>query len=185
MKITIIKYSIIIMILALNACDKKKDTTPVLPPETQEGKNTFGCLVDNKIWINEGSSQFSVENIIINHLFNGLSLNIYNIDDKQKINESMWITIQQPIKTGLYNMKSTAIQAGLSNATNQCYYRTDTSQNVGMLEITKYDTIQKIISGRFNFNVHLYYHQSFNDNSNDTFKTILTITEGRFDIHYY
>jgi hypothetical protein len=49
MKIAIVKYSLLIMILAVNACDQK-DTTSVLPPQTQEGRTIFGCLVNNKIY---------------------------------------------------------------------------------------------------------------------------------------
>jgi len=40
------------------ACCKEKTPTPGLPPLTNEGKNTFGCLVNGEIWI--AKTDFSV-----------------------------------------------------------------------------------------------------------------------------
>jgi hypothetical protein len=36
--------------LMIGGC-KAIDLTPELPPETQEGKNTFGCYVDDQLWL--------------------------------------------------------------------------------------------------------------------------------------
>ncbi len=44
-----------------NACDDDKDELngTSLPPETQEGKGTIGCLIDGKLWAtNEWDSGF-------------------------------------------------------------------------------------------------------------------------------
>ncbi len=51
-------------LLSLSQC-KKNDLTPEeqLPPETQTGANTFGCLVNGQVWQpggNDGTSNYSV-----------------------------------------------------------------------------------------------------------------------------
>ncbi|TGE28859.1 hypothetical protein [Hymenobacter metallicola] len=40
------------LLLGSTGCEKIEDIiTPKLPEATQEGKGTFGCLVDNKLWL--------------------------------------------------------------------------------------------------------------------------------------
>lgn len=41
-------------LLLLSSCDKLEETLdskPVLPPATQLGRDTFGCLLDDKVWV--------------------------------------------------------------------------------------------------------------------------------------
>ena len=41
-----------------SSCNKNEipptDNPPQLPPETQTGANTFGCLVNGKVWLPKG-----------------------------------------------------------------------------------------------------------------------------------
>ena len=186
MKKNITVIVVLSFVLFLISC--KKDTTPVLPSETQEGRTTFGCLVNNKVFVNEGSYQFGISNFYAVFLQRGINLNAFMIDTKQNISQVIGISLQQPIKVGLYSINSTACQVSFINGFRQstgCYYTSDTTKNIGTLEITKYDTIQKILSGKFNFILHKIYHTT---TSGDTIKgtcdSIITITQGRFDLRY-
>ncbi len=44
-------------VLLSSSCRKPKPVNPVdqLPPETQAGANTFGCLIDGKVFIPKGN----------------------------------------------------------------------------------------------------------------------------------
>ena len=42
---------VFLVLLAAAGCQKNADVRPnVLPPATEEGRNTIGCLVDNQLW---------------------------------------------------------------------------------------------------------------------------------------
>jgi hypothetical protein len=44
---------------ALNSCSLANDASPdTLPPETQNGAETFGCLVNGKLFVPKGDSNF-------------------------------------------------------------------------------------------------------------------------------
>ena len=48
--------ALVLTSLLFPQCKKNKNDEPALPPETQIGANTFGCLVNGKILIPQGSS---------------------------------------------------------------------------------------------------------------------------------
>jgi hypothetical protein len=179
--------AILLNMLLLIAC-RKKDTTPALPPETQEGRTTFGCLINNKVFVNEGSYQFGAPSFYSVNLQRGINLNAFMIDAKQNISQAIGISIQQTIKVGLYSFNSSSCQASFTNGFKKsvgCYYTSDTTKDIGTLEITKYDTIQKILSGKFNFILHKIYHTTSNgDTIKGSCDSIITITQGRFDLRY-
>ena len=90
----------------------------------------------------------------------------------------------QPLKVGLYYFNSSKCSATFIDIRQKFIFNTDTTLNCGTLEITKYDTIQKKVMGRFSFIAkrnHIY-------NVNDTIKydkdSVITITDGRFNIMY-
>jgi hypothetical protein len=61
---TLIYYAFFITFFICSSCKKDKSPTPIeptpngdqLPPITQSGANTFGCLVNGKVWIPKGAS---------------------------------------------------------------------------------------------------------------------------------
>src|SRR5690606_10158538 len=79
-------------IVSLESCDlfekvsKPKTELEKLPPATQEGKNTFGCLVDGKAWVTRSSidaSAFYQEGVLSigafidrNNISQGIGLNV-------------------------------------------------------------------------------------------------------------
>ena len=61
-----------------------------------------------------------------------------------------------------------------------CYYQTN-AKYTGQLTITKFDTLNKIVSGKFSFkNI---FNKAQADCNCDT--SIMEITDGRFDLKYY
>ena len=81
-------------LLTLTQCSqcKKNDPTPLaqLPPATQTGANTFGCLVNGQVWLpnqNYGPSNVVLYELGVNLPIGG-NLNIGTYRDVQKGNAS-------------------------------------------------------------------------------------------------
>ncbi len=152
-----------IFLCSLSNCEKDPDPTPQLPPKTQEGKNTFGCLVNGQVWLPKGGGlliglacDYSQGTLLIN-------ANNGNTDESIKINllinDTGMIEINGEQNQNIYYRK------GLN------YFYAD-SLSIGYLTITKLDTINKIIAGTFYF-----------DAVKNT--TRYEIREGRFDLKLY
>jgi hypothetical protein len=60
MKTKIYKLSMIILLFFLFAAGscEKEDEAPQLPPVTQTGEDTFGCLVNGEAWLPEDYDLF-------------------------------------------------------------------------------------------------------------------------------
>jgi len=158
-------------IISLESCDlfdkyqKPKTELEKLPPETQEGKNTFGCLVDGKAWVTRTSIdayayyQEGVLSIIadLSAKAQGISILIRDND----------------IKTIEYILESEPrAYAQFGDDVENCGYST-TSMFKGKLLITKIDKVNFIISGIFEFKAY----------SADCNK-VIEVTHGRFDLNY-
>jgi hypothetical protein len=156
--------------------DKPEDLT-VLPPETQAGANTFGFLLNGKLWRpyyiagNKFKGEYYQGNITLSAtkkygdtVFQGLDLGI----DIRKIN---------PLGNYLLNShwgdpaKWKGGGAELSDYRGYYSGDTDTIFN-GKLKLTKLDTINRIIAGTFSITLYNKYV--------DTIK----ITKGVFDKKY-
>ena len=178
MKTKKLVFFISVLLFAFLSC-KKKDLN-VLPPETQN--QSFGCLLNNKVWVNEGSNHFGIAGLHI-YVYKydfGISAVKFNTNTNQEFS----FNFNQPLKVGLYYFNSSKCSASFFDIKQRCIFNTDSTLNWGTLEITKYDTIQKKVMGRFSFKAkrnHFYYGV-------DTIKydkdSIITITDGRFNIMY-
>lgn len=158
---------LLLLPLLLVAC-KKDGPEAGLPKATQEGKNTFGCLVNGKAFLPKAGSVFSIGNR------NPLEANFYQgyLYISARGDGGVDFVIKDAYKTGKYNLKT--VPSG-----NNGYYKDDTGQyftsdiQSGEVELSRIDTLQKIASGTFQF--------SATGISTATGKTV-TITEGRFDV---
>ena len=141
-------------------CKKTSDTTKeeVLPAETQTGADTFGCLVNGKVWLPKGKFPYSGLTATIQ--FNGFQINASQ--GKQYIH----IAKNDFKQIGEFPLNSFDKDAAFIDKEDE-YKCTD-----GVLTITKYDKSNQIVSGRFWFNAK--------NNAGD----ILAITAGRFDLRY-
>ena len=139
-------------------CKKTNDTfkEDVLPAETQTGKGTFGCLVNGEVWLPKGKFPYSGLTATIQ--FGGLNLMT------SKSNEGINVGIGNLNIEGDYQLSGQ--NAEYSVGTN--FYKSVE----GKLTITKYDKVNQIISGRFNFKVKDLNGQT------------IDISDGRFDLKY-
>jgi hypothetical protein len=185
MNARLLKVGAYILMLAFSSCKScKKEVRPdPLPPETQTGANTFGCLIDGQPWIPNGGGGFSgippisggfyLDNktvFLLTSMKDGRRLDIYvkNVNAPGTYNLNFdTFTIPSPTggfpeNYGLYRVRN---QVGVY--TN---YMT-TTQYTGKVVFTKLDTTAKLLAGTFEF-----------DAVDKTTGNVVKITNGRFDI---
>ena len=156
------------MCIVLSACNKIH-VEPSLPAETQIGAKTFGCKVNGKVWVPR-----------VTFPINGLTggwyegyVYIYAKRVKNNTNQYLYIGRENVTKPGTYLLNnSDTQQVNFTDFNNHCDYYTD-SLNTGRLTITRLDTINGIISGRFDFKVK------------QTGCPDIEVSEGRFDYKYH
>jgi len=173
-----------LILSSCNLCNEPADPT-VLPAETQSGKNTLGCYVDGKMYFggyyapfghraltaeyHKSSNRLVIDSygkIISNGIDSTASLCLYvnniRINSTQKIDSCLYMPGNSDnwIKTGCY-MYATV--------------------HDGEIVITKLDTLNKIVSGRFSFmgtcsgpSFHIYEESD----------GVMQISQGRFDLKF-
>lgn len=173
-------HSLLFCFLSLTAIQCKKDK---LPPETQDGNNTIGCLVNGQVFTPKGSFLSSGYNCFYQRLFAGDSGYVFQVSGSDLRNSSNL----KAITIGIGGMKITqGLQIPLTDATQigngrgqyvggnpelQYIYYT-TKVVTGMMYIKKFDEVNNIAAGTFWFTAV----NSFGDTAN--------ITEGRFDVKF-
>jgi len=185
-------HPLILLITAvlLNTSCKKQNicTDPVcqLPPVTQTGANTFGCLVGGKPWTANTSDAFGLEKLSVgNRIVNEdtfFIIRAYRNHKREGIDSDIALFIKGSNKPTVFNLKDNdAIGPRLSTPTGSLGlyrlrgdfnlpYETD-SLHTGQVTITKYDAANKIAAGTFYFTA-----QNVDNDS------IVHITDGRFDV---
>ena len=164
---------ILLVLIFFSACEEQDPT--VLPAETQTGKITFGCYVGSDIFVNpyrnnswlkanyfrDSNNQcfvsINTHNNVrksINIIFNNFELNKKNI-----IQSVEYIYYSDTIKLA---------GGGYTFKTNTYF-----GENISAITLTKFDTLNHIISGKFEFELK---------NLEDTTK-IIKFTQGRFDAY--
>lgn len=170
-----------ISLFILTACFKD-NTTETLPAETQSGKGTFGCYVNNQLWVQKGYLHFGISGLRISIDNKSFNIIAERFSSKSNIQQSLFFKINTPLKKGIYNLNSTQKTSGFIDYISDCFYNTDTTAiSNGILEITKYDSIQNIVSGTFSFTAY----KSYNNNKTNygSCDSCIKITKGRFDIN--
>lgn len=178
------KASILLMLgfvcLMLDTSSCRKQNTDSLSSESQQGYNTFGCRVNGKIWLPFGVPFTSVATVAF------ASKKYLTFAANQGNQQSMEFVLQnEEIKIDtLYTLNFSTNSIARFEKENDkgltCYYQTN-SKYAGQLVLTKFDTINRIVSGRFSFKAQ-YFSSQGEKASCDT--TIINITEGRFDLKY-
>jgi hypothetical protein len=181
------RYSMLLPLLAALCCFacEKEDNAWGLPPATQNGANTFGCLIDGKPWVaniavgildptlrpldmtydETGTGEF---------YHNNWSVTAKRVNDS--IGESIGISARKFDKALSLRLRPNGLKAYVALAVTGQFgfmdYQLDTLQPY-KIEITKLDTLHNICSGRFEF-------VAITRDKKDT----LHITQGRFDKKY-
>lgn len=173
------------LLLGLGSC--KKDITPLeqLPAATQDGHNTAGWLLDGRAWV-PASSTISTSSPVGGYwrrTRGGRSLSIgfhqFSLEEDWGIGFFL-PNIQQP---GTFMLSQVpAITSGLNTTAYGHFYQQRPSPYVsyytgpdapGQLIITRFDTVQNVVSGTFQMTPRL-------DGGGST----VEITQGRFDVHF-
>lgn len=171
-----------IFVLAILVGCKKEVSE--LPPATQTGANTFGARVDGQFWVPKGFGPFPANDILSAHFAPGHDLFIEAMNLASSPNETeITLFIKGATAPGTYllNMPSsgppsTAVSYGYyvkRNITPENEWITS-SQYTGSVTITTIDSINRFVSGTFQFNAINMYNTP----------TPLSVTEGRFDVKY-
>ncbi len=183
-------HSFIILCISLffiTACKKHTFTPAVdqLPAETQTGANTFGCLVNGKVFKPHGSGLTPFLGCFYQNLYGtddpGYHFGLYAFDksnvqdfasvevglDSIEIKENLIIPLTKYLIPGYGDGQYGHYKAG---QTGILYHTNDNLK--GELNVKHFDSVNQIMSGTFWFNAV--------SNNGDTVK----ITDGRFDMHY-
>ncbi|OBX26570.1 hypothetical protein LX77_00850 [Gelidibacter algens] len=166
-----------LFVLTFTSCNNDDDDAPTdpidqLPPMTQTGENTFGCLVNGKLFVvTNNTKQVAV--------YQGGGLSIGGEKDLNGFFSEVSMFISETsigemiIENENYILNNNSLMKGqYYNDEENCFYFTNQS-HTGFLKITKLDKINFIVSGSFEF-------QSVSEDCTDSIK----ITDGRFDLKY-
>jgi hypothetical protein len=178
------KLPLYLALLMLTQCSKCKSDDPAplaqLPPATQEGKNTFGCLVNGQAFTPSGSVGLS-SNFVVSYepsatLGGNLNIQAFryrsdNANSKQTIQLSAGPIFQA--RTYRLDLSSTE---GLANYFDRSkpspcddYFYADMSYRRGSITLTRLDEQAGIIAGTFEVTMA------------KTGCDTIRITDGRFD----
>lgn len=178
---------ILIAFLIVGCRDSSDDNSPKLPPETQTGANTFGCLVNGRLFYpRDGTFDIMEANKAVVYFGNNKfdEILVANFKDGKPLNYMYFHIHDLPTKgVGEYVWKESNFNKGIDGLMqNYLYvrafdYTTNTwkwytsYENSGKTVITKYGG-QPIVSGTFSGKLR----------TSDGKETI-EITNGRFDIN--
>lgn len=178
------------------------DLRVLLPAVTQEGKNTFGCMLNGKPFVTK--DRYATENptaYFSNRGYGGFWVTGYDVFDLKKItkmfptysNQSNQTDDRVGVKVGIYATRdfypnpgrytlNSSFRTGflLLNSYDNCptvNYAVIVNDSTpiyrnGYMEISKLDTARRIIAGTFEYTLV--------KSGCDTIK----VTDGRFDLHY-
>ncbi|GAA3922430.1 hypothetical protein [Hymenobacter algoricola] len=175
------RYLLYAALLLLTQCSKCKQDDPTpedqLPPATQTGANTFGCLVNGQVYTPSGYNGTSNYAVLYDPAYNGGSLDVMVYRYPSKSADAQYLSFGgvSVASNGIYLFKSsTNLAARFSDAARQkgcTRYASDdgTTSCMGQFTITRLDLAAGIISGTFEFTLAKL--------GCDTIR----VTQGRFD----
>jgi hypothetical protein len=154
---------LLISTLTLIHCNDPPPLTEIekLPPKTQSGKGTFGCLVNGKSWVVKNS--YHTVAIYQNEFLQ------FGADEDSKA-ENFLLGINSPIEENVaYPIRSSSNSVYTSYYSKKCDYLNEDMIS-GEIIITNFDPNNRVVSGEFEF-------ITVKDDC-DTIK----VTDGRFDL---
>jgi hypothetical protein len=166
-------YVLALFLTVVVGCSKNEDASPELsklPAPTETGANTCGCLVNGKAWIMNtvAPDTYVVQNIGPTFFF------YLNGPDSSSL--TFVLRGYTPIVNSTFNIHngmgwSSFYINGLDYGSYQ------SAENAGVINFTRFDTTNKIMSGNFNF-----AYKSPNGNQQSYPDQLLT--HCRFDLKY-
>lgn len=181
--------SLLLVLLGLTQCHHgtpaptpAPDPLSLLPPETQTGARTFGCLVNGQAYTTVTSIQSNGDWQNINDIF--ISGSTRKDAEFNGDSFSIGMLLHGTLQTGLtqtFKLVSTDIlsnkiynvfTASATSLTGPCDYRGKYIKT-GQVTLTKFDGVARIAAGRFAFTL-------YQPGGCDT----LHVTNGRFDVKF-
>ncbi len=161
--------------------DALKPVPTALPPETQTGANTFGCLVDGKLLV-PYSDDSNVEPLIkdLASPQGGLFQLLGKYYKNNKRHLSCDFVLKNLTQEGIYILKLKYPNPNLEKtdgaiaSINDEYFYMLNPKSTFTVEVTKFDQKNYIVSGRF---YGTLYHEK------DSTRKV-EITQGRFDVKF-
>ena len=164
---TVINWTLLCsMVLFIGSCKKLQ-----LTRATEKGAQTFSCLVDGNVFKPDKASLFGGPPLNGYATANGFFLRAYKSGNTNTAGERIEIWVANAKGTGNYS---------LNKADSYAYYELNysggphyqTNENIGgEITITRYDTLNKIYSGKFNFS-----------GIDTATGKVIKLTNGRFDV---
>ena len=179
-------------LLVMESCHQENKNPLRLPSITEEGKNTFGCYIAGKLLVpRNGTGTFtgldkgmiftvapdgySYNEIIVHDYKSGTGgLITIHIDSLHEKGVGKYTINKSNCQTDIDAIKNVNVRCRWWDEDSKSYKWYCSTNNSGILNITRYDFAHRIISGTFNCMV------KNKDNSNE----MIEITEGRFDINW-
>ena len=157
-----------------------KDPLSLLPPETQTGKGTCGCLVNGKAFIAPFTTSANGDWQSMTKLAVSSTMRLNGNDATQLFSFSMALNgrlfdMQKFIMISAANpppVFSPGINQFIADADEKCFYPGNYTRT-GQVELAKFDGVGRIASGRFAFTL-------YEPGGCDT----LRVTNGRFDVKF-
>ena len=175
-----ILYLLVAALLGLSQCKKKSDPAPVdqLPPATQTGANTFGCLLNGQPWTPSGNN--GTPNFVVtydpNYMGGALQIKSYRYSGaKNDVLQGIVLGAAQVNNVGGYILSlkggngANYIDNGLPSPCNYYGEAPQLTYRKGTLTVTHLDQKTGIVSGTFAFTLYQPGCDS------------VRVTNGRFD----
>ncbi|RTQ48499.1 hypothetical protein EJV47_16135 [Hymenobacter gummosus] len=147
-------------LLLLTQCSKCKDdpeprppVAETLPAETQTGANTFGCRLNGQVWT--ASPAYFSPTLTADYTgsFGQERLMIMAINDRPPVQQGTYFRLRGVSGPGRYPIASgQPCYVEFADDNRTCpLYDTLTSVQAGVVDITRLDRVQRVVSGRFSF----------------------------------
>jgi hypothetical protein len=166
-------YLLLASLLGLSQC-QHADPSPVdqLPPATQNGTNTFACLINGQLWRPQGYDGRTNYSIFYAPTYRNGTLNIstYRYQDGVKDADYLTIVSDSLRGVGTYPLTKDGHQEAIfASGTTGCEFMGGKYYRQGTLTITRFDLQKGVISGTFAFTLYKPGCDS------------LRVTQGHFD----
>ncbi len=165
--------------LTASRCKKE-----VLPPETQEGKNTFGCYINGELFVPGGGGLGPIKTCYYQSIYPGESGHVFQLEAKRKGSgdcslTTITITLDSVRIVGGNSYNLSMLNKGHGGGRYSDYpvcgpsIDFETSDTAfGEITFNKFDEVNHIAAGTFWFTA-----------ANSMGETV-HITDGRFDMQY-
>jgi hypothetical protein len=167
-----------LLLASSTACQKVEDVfVEKLPEATQTGEGTFGCLVDNKLWL-PFVEQTLDSKIEVDYYPLAYSVQVQAENEKPNVTSLITLHVKGagPIKPGTYTLSN-----GFSASCNRDGRYQTPATGPGFLTITKVEprVVTKLgITTRYDIIAGTFEFTAVNAATGKT----MTVTDGRFDV---